>query len=302
MIRCLHCHAETSNGLALCELCQRLALTILEDSLPVYIGNLARWRPGRSGTSRPVPGSRVLYDGAVRGDGTGDRISDRLDEANNMLTTWARTLADARPYLNRLLDRLNAAREAESIDDAQAAAWMCKGFAKFLTSISTLDWAGEFVRDLAHHEEVLRGLTERSIPGWYAGACRHCKAPTYVTPGLRWNTCAGCGAYTNASDHVDIILVEAVDWLARPRPLAEAVVALVDTEDSSVRLYDRIRQWAKRGDLRAHRRTVRDYEWSDDEKRMVVTDQEVGPARYRMGDVLALATRDTRTTGRLDSA
>jgi hypothetical protein len=93
-----------------------------------------------------------------------------------------------------------------------------------------------------------------------------------------------------------------VDWLARPRPLAEAVVALVDTEESSARLYDRIRQWAKRGDLQAHRRTVRDYEWSDDEKRMVVTDQEVGHARYRMGDVLSLATRDTPARGRLDSA
>ena len=96
MITCLHCSAETSNGLALCDLCQRFARDCLT-WLPVYFRNLARWRPGRAG-SRPVPGSRVLYDGAGRSDGTGDRISDRLDEALMMLTTRARELAGDRPH------------------------------------------------------------------------------------------------------------------------------------------------------------------------------------------------------------
>jgi hypothetical protein len=95
MIKCLHCGAETSNGLALCDLCQRAAVINLE-FLPVYFRNLARWRPGRAG-SRPVPGSRVLYDGEVRGDGTGDRISDRLDETANGLIGWARMLATTGP-------------------------------------------------------------------------------------------------------------------------------------------------------------------------------------------------------------
>jgi hypothetical protein len=291
VIRCMNCGAETSNGLALCELCQRqvqLALVYL----PIHFRNLSRWRPGRAG-SRPIPGSTVLYDGTVRGAGTGDRISDRLDEAANMLTTWARALADDRPHLTRLLDRLVLARSEERITEAEAVAWLAKGFGRFLTSVATLDWCGEFVRDVARHEAVLNGLNDL-VPGWYAGACRHCQTPTSVIPGLTWVTCGGCGATTYARDHLDVVLDEARDWIARPKPLAEAIVALVDTEASVKRLYDRIRQWANRGDLTAVRRMVRDYEWNDDTERMEVADVEVGHARYRLGDVLDLALRDAR--------
>ena len=91
-MKCHHCGARIDNGLALCELCQRHAHLVLE-YLPVYFVNLARWRPGRAG-SRPVPGSRVLYDGAVRA--SGDRIQDALDEAGNALVTYARMLDDDR--------------------------------------------------------------------------------------------------------------------------------------------------------------------------------------------------------------
>ena len=49
MIRCLHCAAETSNGLALCDLCRRAAETCLE-FIPIYFGNLARWRPEETKT------------------------------------------------------------------------------------------------------------------------------------------------------------------------------------------------------------------------------------------------------------
>lgn len=296
MIHCLHCGAETTNGLALCELCQRqvqLALVYL----PIHFRNLARWRPGRAG-SRPVPGSVVLYDGTTRGVGTGDRISDRLDEAANMLTTWARAAGDARPHIETLVDRLARARSEERITEAESVAWLCKGFGRFLTSVATLDWAGEFVRDLAHHEAILNGLNDL-VPGWYAGACRHCQTPTSVIPGLTWVTCGGCGATTYARDHLDVVLDEARGWLARPKPLAEAIVALVDSEPSVQRLYTRLRQWAFTGDLMAVRRVTRDYEWNDVTDRMEVADVEVGHARYRMGDVLDLVLRDTRS---LDSA
>lgn len=37
-MNCLHCHAETNNGLALCELCRRKAETCLT-YLPVWIDN-----------------------------------------------------------------------------------------------------------------------------------------------------------------------------------------------------------------------------------------------------------------------
>lgn len=299
MIRCLSCGAETSNGLALCGLCQRKAEVDLH-FLPIYFRNLARWRPGRAG-SRPVPGSRVLYDGELPGPGTGDRISDRLDETSNALTTWARTLVDDRPYLAKLLDRLAAARQAETIDEAQMVAWLCAGFTRYLTSASTLDWCGQFVGDLSHHEARLRALTEASMPGWYAGGCTRrvtmettCGAPTYVVPGLTWVTCGACGSTTHAADHLETILDEAREWVARPKALAAAAVALIDTEDSVPKLYTRIRQWAFVGDLPGLRRTKRDYVYDDDSGAMVVADVEIGHARYAFGDVLDMVFRDTR--------
>lgn len=297
MIRCLHCGAETSNGLALCELCQEYARKCLE-FLPTYFRNLARWRPGRAG-SRPVPGSRVLYDGSTAKTGTGDRISDTLDETANALTTWARALVDSRPQLARLLDRLVRARTEERVDEAQAVAWFCRAFERFLTSIATTDWCGEFVRELGEHEARLRGLTEVAVPGWYAGSCRRCASPTYVVPGLTWVTCGGCGATTHVGEHLAVVLEEARGWVARPKALAGALVALLDTEPSVQRLYDRIRQWAARGDLMPIRRVVRGYTWSVDEDRMVVADEETGHARYRLGDTLdlVLPTRSAEQVG-----
>lgn len=303
MTKCFHCGAETSNGLALCALCQRAASTYLE-FLGVYFPNLARWRPGRAG-GRPVPGSRVLYDGGIRGDGTGDRISDALDETNNALVTRARQLVEDRPHLGRLLDRLVTARSEERITEAEAVGWLCKGFERNLTSISTLDWCGDFVRELAHHESVLRDLTERYVPGWYAGGCRQvvafdeagaavrCESGTYVVPGLTWVTCIACGTTTYARDHLETVLDEAREWVARPKALAGALVALLDTEQSPTRLYDRIRRWSADEALMPIRRIVRDYAWDDDTERAVVVEVEDGPARYRLGDVLALVLGET---------
>lgn len=307
MIRCLHCSAETSNGLALCDLCQRYVRECL-GYLPTYYRNLARWRPGRTG-ARQVHGSRVLYDGTERRGG--DRISNALDEAGNALTTWARVLVEARPSLGRLLDRLSAARREERIDDAQVVAWLCAGFDRYLTSIATTDWCGEMVREIGAHEDRLRGLTEAAVPGWYAGACRQpigfdedgavvrCGASTYVVPGITWVTCRACGATTYARDHLEVVLDEARGWVARPKALAEAVVALIDTEQSVPRLYARIRQWVSRGDIEPRRHVTRDYVWDDDAERMVVADVEVGHARYRLGDVLdrVLAEGATRLGG-----
>lgn len=297
-MRCLACTAETSNGLALCQLCCRKVETDLL-YLPLYFRNLARWRPGRAG-SRPVPSSRVLYDGGERGPGTGDRISDTLDETANALTTWARMLADDRPHLARLLDRLAAARAAETIDEAQMVAWLCKGFDRFLTSLATLEWCGEFVKELAEHEARLRDLTETAVPGWYAGACRHCEAATYVVPGLTWVTCRACGSTTYARDHLETILTEAREWVAPPKRLAEAIVALVDTELSVPRLYERIKKWTQRKPERvpAVRRQTRGYAWDVDAERFTVVAEETGRPRFRLGDVLDLmyaegATRQT---------
>jgi len=287
ILRCLHCRATTSNGLALCDLCQRKASTIFE-FLPIYFRNLARWRPGRAG-SRPVPGSRVLYDGTVRGVGTGDRISDALDEVLTALTTWARMFVEQRSFA-RPLTLANAVLSEDLPDDLveylndnpqKAAEALCAGLDFHLVSIATLEWCGELVTDLSHHEERLRALTEASVPGWYAGACRRkismegdrCGHPTYVVPGLTWVTCERCGATTYARDHLDTILDEARDWIAPPMRLAEAMVALVDTEMSVPRLHKRIAKWGDREHIDVVRRLDRDGD-------------PIGPKRYRLGQVL----------------
>lgn len=277
MITCLHCRgAETSNGLALCDLCQRFARSIFEH-LPIYFRNLARWRPGRAG-SRPVPGSRVLYDGEPQG--AGDRVTRALDEASNSLTTWARMLVDHRPYLERLLDRLADA----DLTEAETVAWLCRGFDKYLGSLATLDWCGEFVRELGKIETTLRLLTEDVAPGWYAGGCKGkgCEFGVYVVPGLTWVTCRGCGTTSASRDHLKVVLDEARDWVARPKRISEAIVALVDTEQSVPKLHDRIRQWAARDRIEGVRRV-------DDEG------DEVGPKRFRLGDVLDLLRSEGST-------
>ena len=257
-MNCLSCGADTTNGLALCELCQMKASKCLE-FLPVYFHNLARWRPGRAG-SRPVPGSR---EPSGVGYAVDDRVSRALDEVGADLTGWAQALAD---------DRLDGVIPASN-DETSSVRVACWFLGSNLTSVSTLGWCGEMVRRLGEHEEYLGRLTMQVAPGWYAGGCRNCGSGTYVVPGLTWVTCGGCGVTTYARDHLDTILDEARGWVAPPMRLAEAVVALLDTELSVPRLHKRISKWGERGQIATLRRLDADGD-------------ETGPKRYQLGDVL----------------
>lgn len=266
-MNCLSCTAETTNGLALCEQC-RISASVYLEFLPVYFRNLARWRPGSAG-SRPLPGSREPRE---VGQADSDHVTRALDAASNDIGTWARCLADDRGLLPPTADT-----------EAEQVTVLCRWLNENLTSIATLEWCGEFLRSdwredderqgIGCHEHILRSLTELVAPGWYAGACRHCEVPTYVVPGLTWVTCGGCGATTYARDHLETVLNEARDWVARPMRLAEAIVALVDTEQSVPRLHKRISKWGERGRIEGLRRL-------DDDG------DEVGPKRYRLGEVL----------------
>jgi hypothetical protein len=261
-MNCLSCTAPTTNGLALCDQCQ-MAVSVHLEFFPVYFRNLARWRPERAG-SRPVPGSR---EPTLVGASTPDYVSRAVDEAGAAIVAWARCLAD-----DRGVELPERDTEAESI------AAICRMFSKHIVSIATLEWAGEFIRGLALHEAKLRRLTEQVAPGWYAGACRHCTVGTYVVPGLTWVTCGGCGATTYARDHLGAVLNEARPWIARPMRLAEAIVALIDTEQSVPRLHKRISKWGERGQIEPLRRLDKDGD-------------EAGPKHYRLGDVMdALAS------------
>lgn len=277
MIRCFSCGAETNNGLALCDLCKRAAMTFLE-FIPVHFSNLARWRPGRAG-SRPVPGSREPQ-GAF-GGATGDRVARCLDEAGNDLTTRVRQLVDDRgvevPY---------AADETNTI---RVACWL---LSENLTSIATLDWCGDLVNDLRQIEGRLRRLSEQVVPGWYAGGCRKCGTSTYVMPGVTWVTCQTCGTTSSASDHLDVILDEARTWVARPMRIAEALVCLIDTELSVPRLHKRISKWAERGEKGG----------IESIRRRDVDGDEVGPKMVLLGDVLDRLRSEGATRLRDDDA
>lgn len=288
-LRCLRCGAEVTNGLALCELCRRKVVTDLE-FLPTYFANLSRWRPGRAG-GKTVYKSRALWDGDQQG--TGDRVRDALDEASNALTTWARVLTDSMPIVRRPVELCNAVVLGElehvDIDEAQTARLLCSGFDRNLTTIATKDWAGEFAVALSELEESLRGLTEGVVPGWYAGACGLCGWATHAVPGLTWVTCSTCGATTYVHDRLPIILAEARPWVARPRQIAEAIVALIDSETDSRKMYDRIRQWASRGVL------IPVDSWGYDPLLGYARDYDGSTARrYRLGDVLDLREAATR--------
>lgn len=284
-MNCLHCGATVTNGLAWCELCQRKAADCLE-SLPVYFRNLARWQPGRAGT-RDVPGSQ---EPRLPGKAADDRVSRALDEAGNAVMTWARQLEDDRGIVAPSADG-----EVEQVEA------LCRWLAEHLTSIATLDWCGDFIRrkryeedtctSIGYHDYRLRLLTAEAIPGWYAGECRHCGTSTYVVPGLIWSTCPGCGTTTFARDHLDVILDEARDWIARPMRMAEAIVALVDTELSVPRLHKRISKWGERGNIPA----LRDLDADGD---------EVGPKKFRLGDVLNMLVTEgaTRLNDSADAA
>lgn len=281
---CLHCGATTSNGLALCELCQRKGQTMLE-YLPVYFRNLARWnRPNRPNGSLGSQGSWVLRQGDT---GDANRIGRALDDAGNMLATWAKSLNE-----DRDIPILTSDGEVAQVEI------LCTWFSALLTTISTLEWADQFLGDLDHHERRLRVLTEEVAPGWYAGGCKQCGLPTHVVPGLTWVTCRylvtetdgegkrfirdiGCGTTTYARDHLDIVLTEARDWIAQPARLAEAIVALVDTEQSVGRLRKRICKWGDRDRITAIDRLGY-------QRELDYAGEKYAPKRYRLGDVIDL--------------
>jgi hypothetical protein len=202
-------------------------------------------------------------------------VSRAIDETGNMLTTWARRLADDRPEAMATRPAEPIFSDLRAFTESETITWLCWGFERHLTSVSTLDWCGEFVADVAEHEEILQRLTMQAVPGWYAGGCKRCSADTYVVPGLSWVTCGGCGTTTFARDHLDTILDEARTWIARPMRIAEAIVALVDTELSVPRLHKRISKWGERGRITPIRR--RDAEGD-----------RVGPKMYPLGPVLDL--------------
>lgn len=297
--QCDNCGAETTNGVALCQACRTWFLDNVE-LVPVYFRNLARWRPSSAASDRRsakaeslvVTMARILESGQTRGvrgpsglDATAgsDRIGHLLGEVHADLTGWLRALADDRPQLAPVVARILTFSEERTVRLG------CALMAKRVDTLTTLPWVRDLVRDVAAVERRLLTVSGKVVPGWYAGACRRCGTPTYVMPGLTWTTCGGCGTASHAADHLEVILTEARGWVARPMRIAEALVALVDTEQSPVGLCKRISKWQERGRIVAVRRIDADGD-------------ETGPRRYALGDVLDLVYLEGATRTETPSA
>lgn len=294
MNHCDHCGAETTNGLALCTHCRELFVYLL-GFVPIYYRNLNRWKPSSAASERRSSKSKSLVQEMARVLDTGrpfgkpssleaaasfDRIGRLLDETHAEYVGWLRALANDRPQLEPLIARIL------TFDEERTVRLACALLVKRVDTLTTLPWIRDLMHGVIESEKTLRVQTARDGGGWYAGECRWCKTKTYVTPGLSWVTCLGCDATTAARDHLEIILEEARDWTARPKPLAEALVALVDTEQSVPRLYERIHKWGQREKITPLRRMTRAHVFDITTEGIVVATQEVGHAKYRLGEVL----------------
>lgn len=300
---CFSCGATTTNGLALCEVCQRYATDHLP-VLQVYIRNLARFRkPPRPNGSLGVAGQWLIR----RGETEVDKVAKALELVYNDLDTWVRCLTDDR-----------GVEPTQGDSDAETAIAYCALLEEHVASIATLEWAGEFIRDLARHVHRLADHTTKVVPGWYAGECQQitgrdmegntyrCGEPLFVIPGATWLSCQRCGTSSHASDHIETILAEASDWVAPPMRLAEALVSLVATEESIPRLHKRISKW---GETRKRKRMVDGEEVEiitppklDAVRRLDSEGDPVGPKRFRLGDVLELLLTEGATRPEVDTA
>lgn len=247
-MKCLHCTAELTNGLALCETCQqtfRVALT----NVAAFYADVLRIQPGQrvkvrsAYRSTPPPAVAVTFDPVTVATGYVDAI----------VIGWVRNLLDDRPGIG----------EPPS-DVARACGWL----EHHVPSIATLEWGAEALREMLECERRLQRLVDRSDTGWYAGICGNeigraviseaegaevvtltCPRNLYGTMGTSWVRCAECGRMWDAGQRREVMLREARDESAPVSVIARAVVGLLDTEPSVQRLTNRIDQWVSRKKL-----------------------------------------------------
>lgn len=266
---CLHCTAETSNGLALCQLCQQ-TLTVSLTNTAAYYTDVDRIRPGqrvkvRSAYQSTPPPLTEPQD---------DKIAAILDATDNAASTWTRMLHDDRPGIG-----------GRATSTTAALAWL----EQHVPTIVTLGWAAELLRDMMACEKQLRRLLDQADTGWYAGRCGNevgremvdgevlpviCERPLYGTQSSSWVSCPECGRTWDVASRRTMMMAEARDELAPVSIIARAVVGLLDDEVSVQRLANRIDQWVKRGKI--HDLGVR------------VLDDGKPHRVYRLGDVFDL--------------
>lgn len=264
-LKCLHCEAAT-NGVVLCKRC-RTTLTIALQNVGSYhadlfsLGATIRVTGRRSGTSDPT-GASV---NAFRGEPPVERAAA---EATTILVAWVRALLDDRPGLTCPADSVAATSEFLRAN---------------IPSIVTLEWAGEFMRQMLELEGSLHGIVSRGQGAtWSAGICGArtgaevddwCPHDLVVKPGQRYVRCGACGHSWPVGERRKRIIEEAREKLLPVSTIAKVAVTLLDGEPSVQRLEARLNKWVERGQL-------------EDYGVRVLTHGQQPRRVYRLGDVM----------------
>lgn len=272
-MNCLHCTADVTNGLALCDRCQNTLRAALVN-VAAYYGDVDNIQPGQrvkvrsAYQSTPPP---EVKPGA-------DKISESLSHAAVIVIGWARNFADDRPQAAAMPTTL-----------VRVCGWL----ESHVSSIATLEWAGECLRELMDVERQLRRILDKADTGQFAGPCGNevgreevdgetvpltCQRGLYSTASSNWVRCPECGRTWNSKERREVMRRESEDRVAPVRVLARIAVGLTD-EVSEERLIRRIEQWVRRDQLQSagHR-------YLDGRLRQV----------YRIGDVLRLVNGDVK--------
>lgn len=271
---CNSCTATVTNGLALCETCtQTLRVALVNvaafhtDALRIPPGQRVKVRSAYKST--PPPGSEPSFDAVTATTGYVDAV----------VNGWVENLLDDRPGIG-----------TPPNETAKTCGWL----ESCVSSIVTLDWAAEMLREMLECERALQRLIDRSDTGKFAGICGNeigrevtedgetvalmCPRGLYRTESSTWVRCPECGRTWDAEARRDLMRQQAAEELAPIRTVARVVVGLTD-EVSQERLTRRIEQWV-------HRKQLPDYgvRVLDGQPRRV----------YKIGDVLALVSGEVK--------
>lgn len=274
--KCMSCTATTTNGIALCERCQH-TLSVAFVNVAAFYSDVLRIQPGQrvrvrsAYTSAPPPPVTPSID----------PISATTNYVDAIVVGWVRNLVDDRPGISQ-----------PPADIVKACAWL----EDHISTIVTLEWAGECLREMRDCERELQRLVDRSDTGWYAGVCGNeigrevnedgetvpqtCPRSLYGTQSSAWVLCPECGRTWDAAQRRDLMIREARDEVAPVQAIAKACVGLLDGEVSVQRLANRIDQWVKREKL--HSMGVR-----------VLVEGGKPQRVYRIGDVFDLLGHST---------
>lgn len=277
-MNCLHCGADTTNGLALCARCLN-TLSIACTNVAAYFTDVEKIQPGERIPTRGVPKS-TPPPGA---DGERiDRISEALDHVTAIVAGWGRNLVDDRPGSGSMPTTV-----------VRVLGWL----ESHRTTIATLEWGGECLRELRQCERMLQRLLDRSDTGRFIGICSSeigadtetdemllCDRALYAPESVSWVTCPQCGVSWPVAERRRLLADATRDELAPVRVIARVIVGLLPGQLSEERVTRRIEQWVRRGQLQDYGVRV-----IDGKPRRV----------YRVGDVLEIVLGERKPGDRV---